>query len=88
MNYQLTDLVPCTDQDIIYIVGSNNYLYVISPSENTTWKELIEKSTMNYKVKHGSCIIIIESPSTGNAYQFGNYDRKYVYEHGKTKGYA
>ena len=86
--YKLTDLVPCGSQEIVSVVGKNHYLYLISPDNTMTWKELIDKSRMNFKVKHGSCIIIIESALSGTIYKFGNYDNKYVYEHGETKGYA
>ena len=89
MDYQLNDLVPTSDSSIVYVVGKNYYFISYGyGNQPTTWKELLDKSVMNKKEKYGSCLIIIEEPLNGKAYQFGNYDRKVVYEHGSTKGYA
>lgn len=89
MEYKLKDKVPCTNNDIVYVMGVNNYLYLVAPSQDMTWKELLEKSIMNFKKrKYDSCIIIIENPLSGKVYQFGNYDRRLIYEHGRTNGYA
>lgn len=86
--YELKDRVPCDDQDIISVIGDNYHLYLIGPDE-MTWKDLIEKSVMNYRVRHfGTCRIIIEGPLGSKVYVFGNYDRKYVYENGRVDGYA
>lgn len=89
MEYQLNELVPTDDNCIVYVVGKNYYFISYGYSnEEMTWKELINKAVMNRKEKYGSCLIIIEKPLEGKVYQFGNYDRELVYEHGTTKGYA
>lgn len=88
--YKLNELVPCDNNCIISVVGKNNYLYMVAPEKDITWKKLIEKSVMNFKErKHCcSCKIIIERPTNGIVYEFGNYDKTYIYQQGETYGYA
>lgn len=86
--FELTSLIPCDDNDIVYVVGKNAYYYIISPTNDMTWKELIEKCVINRKERRGAILIIVEHPLSGEIYQFGNCDRDFVYEHGKSNGYA
>lgn len=87
--YEIKEKVPTTTNSIIYVVGKNYYFMEYGLNIDITWQELIEKAVINNKLRHqGSCLIIIEEPLGGKVYQFGNYDRKYVYEHGNSKGYA
>lgn len=88
MNYKLKDLVPITDNSVVKIIGSNYHLVEYGKPTKITWRKLLDKARMNFKEKHGTCLIIIEEPMTGRVYSYGNYDLKYVYEHGNTKGYA
>lgn len=86
--YKLDELLPITDNSILYVVGKNYHFYVCLPDYGTTWRDVLDKAIMNRKAARWSCLIIIENALNGKVYQFGNYDRKYVYEHGKTNGYA
>ena len=88
MNYKLKDLVPITDNSVVKIIGSNYHLVEYGKPTKITWRKLLDKARMNFKEKHGTCLIIIEEPLKGKVYSYGNYDLKYVYEHGNTKGYA
>ena len=88
IKYELTELVPITCNSIVYIVGKNYYKVIYGNIRETTWKDLIKDAVINQKEKYGSCIITIEEPLNGRVFQFGNHDRKYVYEHGYVLGYA
>lgn len=88
MEHTLGEKMPTTNDSIVYVVGKNYYFVTYGINIDLTWKELLEKAIVNRKEKYGSCIIIIEEPLGGKAFQFGNDDRTYIYEHGKTKGYA
>lgn len=84
----LNEKLPVSDSSYICVIGDNYYLIGTGNYEEVTWKELIDRALMDKKARCGSCIIIIEEPLSGKVYQFGNYDRKFIYEHGTTKGYA
>ena len=86
--YKLEGKIPTSCNSIVYVVGKNYYFVTYGQDIDMTWKELLEKSIVNKKAKYGSCIIIIEEPTSGKLFQFGNYDREFVYEHGNSKGYA
>ena len=87
--YKLKDRVPCGSSSIIKVIGDNYYLVVVGDcNEITTWRELIDKARMDFRNKHGTCLIIIEEPMSGTVYSYGNYDLTTIYEHGETKGYA
>lgn len=85
---KLSENLPTTPSSIIYVVGKNYYFVEYGMNIDLTWQELLAKAIVNRKAKYGSCIIIIEEPTSGKVFQFGNYDRKYIYEHGTSKGYA
>ena len=87
--YKLDDLIPhCNDDCIVYVFGSNYHFVSYGDNKDITFREIIDKALMNKKAKYGSCFIIVENAWKGEIYQFGNQDRKVVYEHGTTKGYA
>lgn len=87
--YDVKDTIPhYLDGSIIYVIGKNAYLYMLGQNIDMTWKEIIDKAIINRKEKKGSMLIIIEQPLRGYVYQFGNYDRRNVYENGETRGYA
>ena len=88
MKYRLTELAPITDNSVLKVIGSNYHLVICGTLGELTWQQIIDKARMNFKEKHGACLIIIEEPMTGRVYSYGNYDLKYVYEQGNTKGYA
>jgi hypothetical protein len=89
MEYKLKDIVPCNESSIIKVIGDNYYLVASGGyCEETTWKELIDKARMDFRNKHGTCLIIIENPMSGTVYSYGNYNLTTIYEHGETKGYA
>lgn len=91
MKYELKDKIPFyLDQAIISVVGQNAYLYVFGMDcdSEITWRELIEQSIINRRVPRGSLRIIVEEALGGVVYEFGNHDRRYIYECGKTYGYA
>lgn len=88
MKYRLTELAPITDNSVLKVVGSNYHLVINGTCGELTWQQIIDKARMNFKNKYGTCLIIIEEPTNGRVYSYGNYDLKYVYEHGNTKGYA
>lgn len=89
--YSLDDLVPCDEWSVIYVVGYNHYLTIVGPEEKITWRELIERSAINFKERHSlktSLMMIVENLERGIIYKFGNYDSVYVYEQGTTLGYG
>jgi len=86
--HELFEKVETLADSIIYVVGKNYYLTLYGIDIDLTWKELLDKAIINRKAKYGSCLIIVENPLSGQVYQFGNYDRNYVYTHGKSEGYA
>lgn len=88
VRYELTELAPITCNSIIYIVGKNYYKVIYGCLSEISWKDLIKDAVTNKKEKYGSCLIIIEEPLNGKVFQFGNHDRKHVYEHGDVLGYA
>ena len=88
MKHRLTELAPLTDNSVLKVVGGNYHLVISGTCGELTWQQIIDKARMNFKEKHGTCLIIIEEPLEGKVYSYGNYDLKYVYEHGNTKGYA
>lgn len=88
MTYDLCEKVPTTDNSIVYVVGMNYHFVSYGVHLDLTWKELLEKSIINRKEKHGSCLLVVIEPLNGHVFQFGNYDRDVVYDFGKTKGYA
>ena len=88
MEYKLDDKLPVSDISHIRVIGDNYYLIGTGYYEETTWAELLERALMDKKAKYGSCIIIIEEPLSGKVFSFGNHDRKFIYEHGTTRGYA
>lgn len=89
IKYKLTELAPITDNSIVKVIGDNYHLVMTGVgTTEITWNELMNKARMNFKNRYGTCLIIIEEPLGGTVYSFGNYDKKYVYEQGNTKGYA
>ena len=87
--YELDNVIPNTSGDcIVYVFGSNYHFVSYGDNSGSTFQSVIDKAIMDKKAKHGSCYIIVENPLKGEIYQFGNQDRKVVYEHGATKGYA
>ena len=87
--YKLDDLIPnCNDDCIVYVFGSNYHFVSYGDNKDITFREIINKALMDKKAKYGSCYIIVEHALNGEIYQFGNYDRTLVYEHGNSKGYA
>lgn len=85
--YGLNDKVCCDEECIVYVCGEDISLKVVAPKEPITWEELITKARFNFIVPK-PIYIIIERPMYGTIFQFGNYDNEYIYEHGKTNGYA
>lgn len=88
MEYKLDDKIPASCNSIVYVFGRNYHLTSYGDNEEITFRELLDKAIMNKKEKYGSCFIIVEEPLQGKVFQFGNRDRKLIYEHGTTKGYA
>ena len=89
MEYKLEDLIPnCDDDCIVYVFGNNYHLISYGDNKGITFKTIIDKALMDRKTQYGSCFIMVQHARYGKIYQFGNYDRKLVYEHGETKGYA
>ena len=87
--YELDELIPnCNDDCIVYVFGNNYHFVSYGDNNGTTFRKVIDKAVMDRKAKYGSCYIIVEHALKGEIYQFGNQDRKVVYEHGTTKGYA
>lgn len=89
MKYEINELIPNCDGDcIVYVFGNNYHLVSYGDNNGLTFKYIIERALMDKKAKYGSCFILVQHARCGEIYQFGNYDRTYVYEHGKTLGYA
>ena len=89
--HTLNEFVPFDYYSIVYVVGKNHNLTLIAPTQRMTWKQLIEKSAIDYQQRHSlrsSLLIIIENSKKSVVYKFGNFDRTYVYEQGTIKGYA
>ena len=89
--HNLNEFVPCDYYSIVYVIGKNHSLTLIAPTQRMTWKQLIEKSAIDFQQRHSlrsSLLVIIENAKKTTIYKFGSVDRTYIYEQGIAKGYS
>lgn len=89
IKYTLDQTIPVT-VDIVMVIEGNlcTHLTIDERIRPITFKKLFKMAHVDYKRKYCQVHIIAESPLAGAVYHFGNYDNKFIYEYGRTEGYA
>ena len=92
--YKITKKINIIDGDVVSVFCAGQriaYEEYFTANDFHIWrlsfKELLERAGYDFE-DYSPAFILIEKALGGVIFSFGNYDRAFVYEHGKTQGYA